>query len=465
MSRVVIPERPSARRAISFALSLGLLASVVSTPVAAQDVPSCDGERTTECRLPDWSDSPARDVPSLFGEVQGAAWVADEPGDAPEGGLDILGVGVGRVSIDDPAAVRSADGLLKLGKVKKAVPSGEAILVRVLLDRAPSDMPGGHASVHLATDIDGSRSNNVPAGIARADYPFAGSENIYSLTWASTTGKTKLHASDLAKAWYQDKTPFAASWAEPTVLDFLVAPKSFGDGFRIITHSAGSEGGYDIVSWGPAAVPTDGTVGLVPVCHEGSISAEPFVVGRLNEGGQTVRNVEAQASWRGGARIPVADGVRPALETFIAENDEDGDGRVGLQTWVNLFENGIVLRQRPDLEIALDGDEAILALELGLTRRGYNVLRDFEPATTGVDRLDAWIERATDALRVNMPPFRLNKESGLLVGEGIGACVPWIAPPPEPEPESTPESSPESARETSPESSGAPAVEGAAARA
>ena len=429
MSRVVIPERPSARRAISFALSLGLLASVVSTPVAAQDVPSCDGERTTECRLPDWSDSPARDVPSLFGEVQGAAWVADEPGDAPEGGLDILGVGVGRVSIDDPAAVRSADGLLKLGKVKKAVPSGEAILVRVLLDRAPSDVPGGHASVHLATDIDGSRSNNVPAGIARADYPFAGSENIYSLTWASTTGKTKLHASDLAKAWYQDKTPFAASWAEPTVLDFLVAPKSFGDGFRIITHSAGSEGGYDIVSWGPAAVPTDGTVGLVPVCHEGSISAEPFVVGRLNEGGQTIRNVKAQASWRGGARIPVADGVRPALETFIAENDEDGDGRVGLQTWVNLFENGIVLRQRPDLEIALDGDEAILALELGLTRRGYNVLRDFEPDPTGDTIVDAWLERGTGALRETMPPFRLNKRGGLLVGEEVGACIPWFAPP------------------------------------
>jgi hypothetical protein len=175
------------------------------------------------------------------------------------------------------------------------------------------------------------------------------------------------------------------------------------------------------------------------------------VVGRLNEGGQTVRDVEAQASWRGGARIPVDEAVRSALEAYIAANDEDGDGRIGLPAWVNLFEDGIVLRQRPDLEIALDDDEAILALELGLTRRGYNVLRDFEPASTGVGRLDAWIERASDALRVNMPPFRLNKKGGLLVGEGIGTCVPWITPPIEPEPEATPEATV------------APAGEGAAA--
>jgi len=304
----------------------------------------------------------------------------------------------------------------------------------VLLDSAPQDILDGHASVHLTTDVDGSRSNNVPAGIARPDYPFAGSENVYSLTWASTTGKTKLLASDLAKSWYKDKTPFAASWSEPTVLDFLVAPKSFGDDFRVVTHASGDEGGYDLASWGPAALPTDGTVGLVPVCHESSISAEPFTIGRLNEGGQMVRNVDARASWRGGARIPVDETVRPALETWLEANDEDGDGRAGLRTWVNLFEDGIVLRQRPDLEIALDGDDAVLAMELGLTRRGYNVLRDFEADTTGDAQLDAWIERATDALRVNMPPFRLNRQGGLLVGEGIGSCVPWFEPPAQPEP-------------------------------
>ena len=434
MSRVVNPERHSARRAISLALTVGLLVSATVVPSAAQDLPSCDGERTADCVLPDWSASPVGDLPSIFGEIEGVAWVEDETGDAPEGGLDILGVGIGRVQIDDPGSVRAADELLKLGKAKKAVPAGEAILVRVLLDRNPSDVAGGHASVHLATDIDGSRSNNVPAGIARPDYPFAGSENIYSLTWASTTGKTKLLSSDLAKAWYQAKDPFATHWAEPTVLDFLVAPKAFGDGFRVITHAAGSQGGYDIADYGPAPVPTDGRVALVPVCHEGSISAEPFVIGRLSESDQTVRNVEAPASWRGGARIPVDEAVRPALKALIADGDEDGDGRVGVPTWVNLFEDGIVIRQRPDLEIALDGDHALVALELGLTRRGYNVLRDFEPGPTGDAQLDAWLERATDALRATMPPFRLNKKSGLLVGEGIGACIPWVTPAPEPDP-------------------------------
>lgn len=434
MSRVVDPERPSPWRAISALLSAGLLASVVGAPVSAQDLPPCDGERSTECVLPAWSESPVSDIPSRFGSIEGIAWIEDAPGDAPDGALDILGVGIGRVDIADPGAVRKADGLLKLGKAKQAVNKGESIVVRVLLDGPPQEASGDHASVHVATDIDGSRSNNVPAGIARPDYPFAGSENVYSLTWASTTGKTKLLASDLAKAWYKDRTPFAATFAEPTVLDFLVAREAFGDDFRVITHTAGTQGGYDVAGWGPSALPTDGTVGLAPTCLEASISAQPFVIGRLNEGGQTVRNVDARASWRGGARIPVDEALRSSLATWIAAEDVDGNGRAGIPTWVNLFEDGIVLRQRPDLEVALDAEAAVLALELGLTRRGYNVLRDFEPATTGDVALDAWIERATDTLRVNMPPFRLNKNGGRLVGEGIGACVPWFGPPTQPEP-------------------------------
>lgn len=435
MSRVVIPARPIVRRAIVLALSLGLLASAAA-PAAAQELPPCDAERTSACVLPDWADSPVGDAPSLFGDLVGVAWVNDPAGDAPAGGIDILGVGIAAVDIDDPGAVRKAKGLLKRGKAKQAVQRGPSVLVRVALDRPPREVPGGHASVHLATDIDGSRSNNVPAGIARPDYPFAGSENIYSFTWAATTGKARLLSSDLAKAWYKDKAPFAASWAEPTVLDFLIAPAALGDGLRLITHAAGDDGGYDVASWGPAPIPVDGTVGLVPVCHEGSIEAQPFVIGRLNEGGQTVRNVDAQASWRGGARLPVDEAVRPALQAWIAANDEAGDGRARLATWVNLFEDGLVIRQRPDLLIAFDGDAATLALELGLTRRGYNVLRDFEPTSTGDDQLDAWIEQATDAMRAAMPPFRLNRKSGLLVGEGIGSCVPWFTPAePEPEPE------------------------------
>jgi hypothetical protein len=439
MSRVVTISRPSARRAITLALAVGLFVSSAA-PALGQDRPTCDDSRTTDCVLPDWSEAMQRDVPSLFGEIDGVAWVDDERGDAPASGLDILGVGVGRVDIAKPEPIRSSDKLLKLNKAKKAVPSGEAILIRIALDRPPNEVEGGHASIHVATDINGSRSSNVPSGVASPDFPFAGSQDIYSLTWASTTGKTKLLSSDLAQGWYKTKDPFAASWVAPNVLDVLVAPKAFGQGFRVITHTAGNEGGYDIVSYGPAAVPVDGEVGLVPACIEGSIAAVPFVVGRLNENGQTVRNVEAPASWRGGAVVPIADEVRPALEALIAERDEDGDGRIGLPTWVNLFEDGIVIRQRPDLDVALDGDLVLLSVELGLTRRGYNVLRDFEPQATGDAALDAWLERATDALRQTMPPFRSNKKGGLLIGEGIGSCIPWITPPaPVPEASDAPE--------------------------
>ena len=124
--------------------------------------------------------------------------------------------------------IRSADELLKLGKVKKAVPSGPAVLVRVVLDRGVDEVEGGHASVHVATDADGSRSNNAPSGVADPASPFAGFADVYSLTWASTTGKTRLLASDLAKRWYAGKDPFSAAWAAPNVLDVLIAPEYFG---------------------------------------------------------------------------------------------------------------------------------------------------------------------------------------------------------------------------------------------
>ena len=123
MSRVVPSERRSARRAVSLTLSLGLLVAVASAPAVAQDLPACDGDRTADCVLP-----------SLFGEIQEVAWIEDDEADAPEGGLDILSVGIGRVQIDEPASIRTADGLLKLGKAKKAVPAGAAVLVRVELD-------------------------------------------------------------------------------------------------------------------------------------------------------------------------------------------------------------------------------------------------------------------------------------------------------------------------------------------
>lgn len=448
MSRVLPVARRRARRVVGLAVSLGLCVAAIGAPVEAQQLPDCSDERTYDCVLPDWNDAAGGDIPSLFGEVDGLVWLDDVQGDAPPGGLDILGIGLGRVDIDDPSRIRSADELLKLGKVKKAVPSGPAVLVRVVLDRGVDEVEGGHASVHVATDADGSRSNNAPSGVADPASPFAGFADVYSLTWASTTGKTRLLASDLSKRWYAGKDPFSAAWAAPNVLDVLIAPKYFGQGFSVITHAAGADGGYDSVRMGPVAVPADGRVGLIPVCIEGSISGEPFVVRRLVENGQTLRNVEAPASWRGGVTLPVAPEIREALAAVVTAGDEDGDGRVSLAAEVNLFEDGVVIRQRPGLELALDGDLARLALELGLTRRGYNVLRSFELESTGDEGVDAWLERATDALRTAVPPFRSTKKAGLVAGDGIGSCIPWLAP-------STP----------APEASAEPAADDAAASA
>jgi|GEM_PF-5971374 len=438
MSRVILPARNRVRPLFGLALSLGLLAGAFGGPASALDLPACSDDRPYDCVLPDWSEAVQRDIPSLFGEIEGIVWVDDAHGDAPDAGLDILGIGLGRVDVDDAKAVRKSDDLLKLGKVKKAVPAGSAWLIRVVLDRSADDVEGDHSSVHVATDLDRSRSNNAPSGVADPDNPFAGYGDIYSLTWASTTDKTRLLQSDLAKGWYKGKAPFAASWAAPNVLDVLIAPKRFGAGLSVITHAAGADGGYDRVSVGPTAIPVDGQLGLVPTCLEGSISGEPFVVRRLVENGQVLRDVEAPASWRGGMTLPVEPGVRDALETVIAAADEDGDGRAGIAANVNLFEDGVVIRQRPDLEIALEGDEAGLALELGLTHRGYNVLRDIQLESTGDAAVDAWLERASDTMREIMPPFRSTKKAGLVAGEGIGSCIPWLVPP-EPVPDATAE--------------------------
>jgi hypothetical protein len=407
-----------------------MLAGPGAFSVVAQDLPACDGERTHDCRLPDWSDPAAVDIASPFGDVDGLVWVDDARGDVPPGALDILGVGLGQVDIADPGPIRQSDDLLKLGSRKRAVPGGPAVVVRIVLDRPAGEVDGGHSSVHVATDIDGSRSNNAPTGIAAPASPFAGSQDVYTLAWASTTGKTSLLASDLARGWYRVKTPFAAMWAAPNVLDVLVAPEAFGQGFRVITHVDDEDGGYDSVSVGLAPIPADGRVGLVPACIEGSISAEPFVVGRMVENGQSLRDVKAPASWRGGASLPVDDDTRTALEALIAQRDGDGDGRIDLASTVSLFEDGLVIRQELPLRLALEGDQAHLAVELGLTRRGYNVLRDFEPEPSGDELVDAWLDRATDALSAHMPPFRSTKRAGLVAGEGIGSCIPWLEPEP-----------------------------------
>jgi hypothetical protein len=211
------------------------------------------------------------------------------------------------------------------------------------------------------------------------------------------------------------------------VLDMLIAPEDFGTGFSAVTYVAGADGGYDSVSLGPAAIPADGLVGLVPICIEGTLVGEPFNVRRLVENGQTLRDVEAPASWRGGATLPVEPKAVEALRAIIGAADADGDGRASLNADVSLFEDGVVIRQRPDLEIVLDGELAQLSLELGLTRRGYHVLRDIELASSGDPVADAWLKRAVDALRQTMPPFRSTAKAGLVVGKGSGSCVPWLA--------------------------------------
>ena len=123
--------------------------------------------------------------------------------------------------------------------------------MRIVLDRPLDDIDDGHASIHVATDVDGARTNNAPAGVARPDGAFAGMQDVYSLSYATTTQKTSLLASDLSKAWYKRKRPFAADWAAPNVLDVLVPAEAIGDGLKVVTYVSGPAGGYDSVALGP----------------------------------------------------------------------------------------------------------------------------------------------------------------------------------------------------------------------
>lgn len=436
MSRVVRLERRRATSALPSALALVLLATAAWTaPSAAQDVPPCEGQPPVDCVLPDWSVSEARDIDSPFGAVDGIVWSTDERGEAPDGGLDILGVGLGRIDISDPGSIRRSDELLKLGGSKKAVREGPATLIRVVLDRPIDQISEGHSGIHIATDVDGSRSNNAPSAVGAADNPFVGMQDIYSLTYAATTGESTLLKSDLAKGWYKTKGPYAAMWAAPNVLDVMVSPQEFGDDFRVVTFVDGPEGGYDRADAGSFPIPSSGRVGLVASCVEASISTQPFTVRRLVENGQTVSDVEAPASWRAGATFGVEDADRDALRTLIDRAAEEtsgtgessGTGETALASTVSLFEDGVVIRQRPDVRLGLDGDRATLSLELGLTRRGYNVLRDIEMQSTGDAVVDAWLSRASDALTESMPPFRVGKKAGLVVGEAIGGCIPSLS--------------------------------------
>jgi hypothetical protein len=402
----------------------GLLVGGSSTLTTAQDLPPCQpGMPASECQLPAWPEASLGEVPSPFGQVEGTIWLDDAKGDAPPGGVDILAVGIGGLDVTDAAALRDADWLLKLGKAKQAVRPGQNVVVRIVLDRPLDAVTEGHASVHVTTDRDRSRSNNAPAGVGEGEQPFAGSEDVSSVTYATTTAATSLLDSDLARAWYEDDDEFAAAWAAPTVLDILLRPEALGDGISVVTHASGSEGGYDSLSLGTGPIPLDGVVGLRPVCLEASLSKEPYLVTRLVENGQALRDVEAPGSWLGGAAFAPDAQSMEALRAWVNVSDDDGDGRVSLPAEVNLFEEGVVIGQRPDLRLALADDQVQLALGLGITRRGYEVLRAIELDATGDATVDAWLAAASDAFVEAMPPFRVGRRAGPIVGDGVGACA------------------------------------------
>lgn len=423
---------PGTRRLLtSVALAAGLLVGSVGggqaivTIAPAGDLPTCgEDPGARDCRLPTWPPETTA-TPSVFGPVdaESATWVTDAAGDMPPAGLDILAVGVSPVRIEKPGPIRGVDGLLTRGKPKKAVPGGDALLVRIVLDRPFESIEDGHAGIYVATDADGARSNNAPTAVAKSDGPFAGFQDVFSLAYATTTEKTKLLTTDLSKGWYKGKRKFAAHRPSPEILDVLVPAERVGDGVKVVTYVSGDGGGYDSLSIGPSAIPVDGRLGLAPLCIEGSIEAEPFVVRRMVENGQTVRDIETPASWHAGAAFALTPDERAALEALVAARDEDGDGVIGLPSTVGLFEDGLVVRQRPDLDVALDGDRLEVGLRIGLTRRGFNTLRDVVIATTDDPSADVLLERVARSLSAIMPPFRSGRKSGSVLGPGPASCA------------------------------------------
>jgi hypothetical protein len=360
--------------------------------------------------------------------VTGDVWLADAVGDAPPGGLDVQGVGIGRVEVEEAGPLRRADDVLRTGRRNRAVRPGTNAIVRIVLDRRLDQIAEGYAGIHVATDIDRSRTNNAPAGVARAPQPFAGSEDVYSITHATTTGLTELHDSDLARGWYRDRDAFAAAWAAPNVLDLLIRPEGLGDELRVVTFTSADGGAYDIVDLGTGGIPVDGAVGLRPTCLAAATSTEPFVVSRLAERGQTLRDVETPASLQAGAAFRVDGAMRDALAAVIAASDTDGDDRVAIESTVALFEDGTTIRQRPMLEVALEDDTVRLAVELGLAQRGFDVVRQLTPSATGDAAVDAWLTSASDALVEALPPFRVARRGGSLVGD-LAACLPDLVEP------------------------------------
>jgi hypothetical protein len=115
--------------------------------------------------------------------------------------------------------------------------------------------------------------------------------------------------------------------------------------------------------------------------------------------------------------------TRDALAAVIAASGTEGDGRAVLESTVTLFEDGTTVRQRPMLELAIDGDTVQLAVELGLARRGFDVVRQMTLSSTGDAAVDAWLAGASDALVEALPPFRVTRRGGSVVGD-LALCLP-----------------------------------------
>jgi hypothetical protein len=412
---------------IAIAMAALLAAPLATTAQSDGDPPPCapGASFAGACRLAAWPTDGAAALPSRFGPLEpGGVWIDDAPGDAPPGGLDILGVGLSMIPVEGAAALRRADDVLRLGGRSKAIREGDAVLIRTLLASPPEALADGYAGVFVATDIDGVRTNDAPSGIEAPDGPFAGLQQVYSLNVAAGEEPEVLY-SDLARGWYKGREAFAAHRPAPEVVDFLVRRERFGDVLRVATFSSGAGGsGYDVVGVGPAhaTIPLDGVVGTLPTCIEASVANDPWIVDRLVESGETFRDIETPRSWSVAATFPLGDEERAALDGLIAAGDGDADG-LDLRGSVVVIEEGLNVRQAPAMNVRLVDGEAVLSVTLGLTRRGFMVLRDLEVEPTGDAVADAFLARAADALVASVPPFRVARKAGQVLASAGRPCV------------------------------------------
>jgi hypothetical protein len=253
---------------------------------------------------------------------------------------------------------------------------------------------------------------------------------VYSVSAAAGEEPDALF-SDLARGWYKGRQPFAAHRPSPEVVDILVRPERFGEAFRVATFAESTIGaGYDVAGIGGtlSTIPLDGRVPVTPTCLEAAVATEPFVVERLIENGQTFRDVETPRSWTGTARFALTDEERSALERLIATEDVDADGAIELAGEAVLVEEGLNVRQTPRLSLRLQDGEAALVVGLGLTRRGFIVIRDIALEPSGDAVVDAVLTRAADAFVDAVPPFRVARRGGPVLISPNGSCLPEAAP-------------------------------------